>query len=161
MPAESRAGSPPSHRAQRQGAPLRGSGPRHHSRPAQGPCPGAQKPGPGRRGLCTGGLIPSAVGRWRGETGCRLAGGHTGVVKCLTGRSPSSAPAPHHMSGCYALNPYATLRATPAKHHPLPGPRATPTLCKMGIPMAGSYVARPPRSASNSGGGEGAQKDSL
>lgn len=73
----------------------------------------------------------------------------------MTGRSPSSAPAPHNMSGCSALNPYATLRATLAKRHPLPGPRATPTLCKTGIPTAGSCVARPPRSASNSGGGRG------
>ena len=75
--------------------------------------------------------------------------------RCSTGRSPSSAPAPHDMSGRYALNPYATLHATLAKNHPLPGPRATPTLCKMGIPTAANYVARPPWSASNRAGGGG------
>lgn len=71
MQAESRAGSPQSHGAWRQGALLRGPGPCHRSRPAQGPRPGAQKPGLGRRGLCTGGLIPLRgggeglqAGRW-------------------------------------------------------------------------------------------------
>ena len=78
-----------------------------------------------------------------------------------TGRSPSSAPVPHDMSGRYALNPYATLHATLAKNHPLPGPRATPTLRKMGIPTAANYVARPPRSASNRAGGEGPRRTAF
>lgn len=65
------------------------------------------------------------------------------------------------MSGRYALNPYATLHATLAKNHPLPGPRATPTLRKMGIPTAANYVARPPRSASNRAGGEGPRRTAF